>query len=357
MVLLALLVSLFFLFLAFRGLDWGAFFDNLARVNPALLPLAIALQAVVMLANGLREQILLRNVRLIPVLPLAQIHTITAMGNNVYPMSGGEALRVYLLRRRFDVPIPSATMNVVVARVIDGLMLMAFILLSLTVVEVPSQEFVDIALLAAPIFTGIALAFVLVTIYPDIVRRVIAGLCWVLPDRLQASLVHAGEQIIESIMIVRSLSGMVGLVMTTLVIRLTGAFIYWLVMLSFDLNQPFPVALLTVSVVALAGVISASPGQIGVNQFAITLVLTAIGLSQDAAVAYAIVVHMVEFVPLTLAGFLLLAREGMSWRTFERARMTQEIEIRRTIETIAVNPQEVNPYVTQEVPTVKGSDV
>ena len=52
---------------------------------------------------------------------------------------------------------------------------------------------------------------------------------------------------------------------------------YWLVMAALGFEQNYAVALLLVGAVNLAGLIPASPGQVGVNEFVIITILTALG--------------------------------------------------------------------------------
>ncbi|MEZ4671770.1 MAG: lysylphosphatidylglycerol synthase domain-containing protein [Anaerolineae bacterium] len=70
----------------------------------------------------------------------------------------------------------------------------------------------------------------------------------------------------------------------------------------------------------MAGLIPASPGQIGVFEFFVSLILTGVGVAQEQARAYALVVHVVIWLPVTLAGFLSLVRQGLGWSTITQAR-------------------------------------
>ena len=83
--------------------------------------------------------------------------------------------------------------------------------------------------------------------------------------------------------------------------------------------------LLTVGVVNLAGLIPASPGQIGVFEFFVSLVLIAVGVADTEAHAYALVVHLVIWLPVTLAGFAFLVRQGLGWGAITHARELEQV--------------------------------
>jgi uncharacterized membrane protein YbhN (UPF0104 family) len=91
-------------------------------------------------------------------------------------------------------------------------------------------------------------------------------------------------------------------------------------MWAFGLELGYPVALLVVGTVNLAGLIPASPGQVGVYEFFASSVMEAVGVAQDRALAYAIVVHIVIWLPVTLAGFAFLVRYGLGWNDITKAK-------------------------------------
>jgi uncharacterized protein (TIRG00374 family) len=101
------------------------------------------------------------------------------------------------------------------------------------------------------------------------------------------------------------------------------AVVYWMVMWAFGLDLGYPVALLVVGTVNLAGLIPASPGQVGVYEFFASTVLMAAGIQQETALAYAIVVHIVIWLPVTVAGFVSLARMGLGVNAVQQARTTE----------------------------------
>ena len=99
--------------------------------------------------------------------------------------------------------------------------------------------------------------------------------------------------------------------------------VYWLVMFAFGMELSYAVALLLVGAVNLAGLIPASPGQVGVNEFVVITILTALNQPVAEATAYAVVTHLVIWLPPTLLGFLLLLRQGMGWSDIRRAGETK----------------------------------
>jgi glycosyltransferase 2 family protein len=322
-VIIGLIVSVAFLFFAFRNLSPEKFFDSLRGVNPALLLLGAGVYFGAVLVIALRWQFLLRAVQHIPMLPLAGIVAIGYMGNNVYPFRAGEALRVFLLRRNHKLPVARSTTVVIVERVFDGLTMLTFIFIALASVNIQSQEVGHVATFAAPIFLVAMVSFFALAAFPNVLRQIVTFFARFLPGKLHDVVAHLAEEVIHGLEALRSPLNLLGAVISGFISWGIEALVYWIVMFAFGLDLPYAAALLVVGTVNLAGLVPAAPGNIGVYEFFATAVLTAVGVPYDEALAYAIVVHIVIWLPVTLLGFGLLARMGLGWSTVTHA---QELE-------------------------------
>lgn len=319
-VLVGIVVSVIFLFLAFRGLQPEAFLDNITQVNPLGLLLGAAVYAIAVTIISLRWQFLLRAVKLVPLFPLTQIVAIGYMGNNVYPLRAGEALRAFLLRRDYQIPFTSAVTTVAVERVFDGIVMLSFIFVGLQAVQIESPEVQTILQFATPLFVLAVIVFFTLAALPNLLKALVEQIAKLLPERLGTLILGFSEDIIGGLAGLRSPIYLFGAVIASYTTWAVEALVYWIVMGAFGLDLGYPVALLVVGVVNLAGLIPASPGQIGVYEFFVSTVLVAVGIAQDEALAYAIVVHIVIWLPVTLAGFGFLARRGLGWSDIGQAR-------------------------------------
>jgi len=321
---IGLLISAVFLYLAFRDLQPSAFIDSLQRVNVALLFIGASVYFLAVAVIALRWQFLLRAVQMIPLYPLTQIVAIGYMGNNVYPLRAGEALRVYLLRRNHQVPVARATTTVVVERVFDGLVMLSFILFSLLLVDVESPQIDTIVRFATPVFVTAMLVFFFLAAQPNLLRQLVKLVVSLLPEKLGTILSDISEDIIAGLEGLRSPIYLLGTVVSSFVTWSIEACVYWIVMFAFGLDFGYPVALLVVGTVNLAGLIPASPGQVGVYEFVVSTIMIAVGVESALATGYAVVVHIVIWLPVTLVGFFFLIRQGMGWSDITHARELEE---------------------------------
>jgi hypothetical protein len=320
--------SLVFLWFAFRNLRPEALLDNLRQVNMGWLIVAAVWYFMAVAIIALRWQFLLRSIQLVPLRALIPLVTIGYMGNNVYPFRSGEVLRIVLLQHRHRIPVTKATTTVVVERVFDGLVMLSFILIALLFVNVSSREVRMVAGFAAPIFlTAVAVFFVLAA-RPNWLRALVSLVSRFMPGRLHRILTHLSDEVIGGLEGLRTPLDLVGAVVSSFVSWAVEASVYWLVSFAFALNVSYPVMLLVVGVVNLAGLIPASPGQIGVFEFFVSAVLLAVYPDKGGvAHAFALVVHVVIWLPVTLVGFYFLVRQGLGWGAITQAR---EMEQRAT---------------------------
>ncbi len=318
-VLVGLLISAIFLYLAFRGLQPRAFLNTLGTVNLPLLLAATAVYFVAVAIITLRWQFLLRAVAHVPLWPLTKIVAIGYMGNNVYPLRAGEALRIYLLKRNHGVIAAGSATTVVVERAFDGIVMLTFIIVSLLLLEIESPEIALVLNAAAPIFGLAVTAFFLLAAFPNLLSGLVRQIAKLLPHAIGDLLLRLSEGVLTGLGGLRSPLQLAGAVVASYATWAVEAVVYWIVMQAFGLELGYPVALLVVGTVNLAGLIPASPGQVGVYEFFASAVLVAVGIERETALAYAIVVHIVIWLPITLAGFAFLVQQGLGWRAITRA--------------------------------------
>lgn len=317
---IGLFVSIFFLYGAFRNLHPEDFFTSLQQVNPGLLGIGAVVYFGAVIIIALRWQFVLRAIQFVPLLPLTQLVCIGYMGNNVYPLRAGEALRIFLLRRNHGVPVARSTTVVIVERVFDGLVMLAFIFMGLLFVPLENAGAIHtVATIAAPLFLAALLIFFVLAAKPDLLRRLVIFFSRFLPGKLRAIIQKLAEEIIHGLEALRSPVYLAGAVLSSFITWGIEAGVYWLVMFAFGLEQPYPLALLIVGTVNLAGLIPAAPGNVGVYEFFVSTVMSAAGTPVDTGAAYAIVVHIVIWLPVTLAGFFFLARQGLNLAAVRKA--------------------------------------
>ncbi|MBW4439021.1 MAG: flippase-like domain-containing protein [Pleurocapsa minor GSE-CHR-MK-17-07R] len=323
-VLFGLLLSAVFLAFAFRGLNPGAILDDIRQANLLLIAFAAAWYFTAVTVISLRWRFLLRSLKEIPLRGLVGLTCIGYMGNNVYPLRAGEILRLALLSRTYKVPFARAAVVTVTERIFDGLVMLTFVLVGLALLNLPNETLRTIVSATAPLFLVALAVFFALAARPSWFRALLNTIARVLPEKLRALALKLGEDILAGLEGLRTPKDLAGTIVASYGCWMLEATVYWIVAAAMGLQVGYPLMLVVVGTVNLAGLIPASPGQLGVFEFFVVTVLSAAGIAEDLALAYAIVVHAVIWLPVTVVGFVLLARRGLGFGDVRHAR---ELEV------------------------------
>ena len=128
---IGILISGIFLFFALRGLKLQEVWQAVQGGKYIWLLPGIGVYFVGVWVRAWRWHYLLRPLKKIPTAAMFPIVTIGYMGNNIYPARAGEVLRAMILKQRQDVPVSASLATIIVERVFDGLVMLAFVFLNL----------------------------------------------------------------------------------------------------------------------------------------------------------------------------------------------------------------------------------
>jgi uncharacterized protein (TIRG00374 family) len=317
---LGIVVSLVFLWMAFANLELRAVLGYIRQVNLFWILAAVAVFLLSVVLIAWRWSFLLRAVETIPLGYLWQLVLIGYMGNNIYPFRTGEVLRVVLLQHRYHVPIAKSATTVVIERVFDGLVMLTFIIVALLFVPIANPQIQMMIKIASAVFLGAVAVFFALAFRPGLMRAALRLVERFLPGKLATFADHVGEGILSGLESLRSPKDLAGAVFASYASWMVHAVAYWMVAVAFGLQLGYPVMLLAVGMVNLAGLIPASPGQIGIFEYFGGLALIAVGVAPEQAKAFALVTHAVVWLPATILGFYYLIRQGLGWSAITQAR-------------------------------------
>ena len=324
---LGLLISGVFLYLALKGLRlqdvWGAL-QGAAYVW--LIPGVI----VYFMGVGVRAwrwQYLLKPVKVVPFKESFEIVTIGYMGNNIFPARLGEVLRAVILKRRDDVPISASLATIIVERVFDGVVMLAFVFLNLGALAniQGSSGFIgsiqSLAVWGAVVFLGVLAAFLLAAMFPERSKQVIGWISQrLVPVRFREKLLGISFKFLGGLEALRSPREALMIFVTSVIIWLFETSKYWFVMHAFDFEVSLFALMLMNGIVTLATTIPSAPGYVGTFDAPGIAVLEAFGITKAIAAGYTLVLHVALWLPITALGLYYFIPElkyfsdhGLSW--------------------------------------------
>jgi len=312
-VIIALLVgipfSLFFLWLAIRGVSFDEVWSALSSANPWLVFLAVPFLLTLFVLQGLRWRHLVEA----PVLPRRRAFVVLMFVGvaitNVIPGRPGDVARGIWLSRLGRIPAARSLTSVGVDRAMDVATVFILLLLCLPFVNTPDW-LVTLAIVGAALsVVGIA---------------VLLAAWWYAKKRspMDPTGIDRGDRswwrhlmsgIVRGLAVLSRPRDFAAAVTLSFAAWGFNAFGTWMIGEALGLNIGLSGALLVTSVIALGSAIPSSPGMIGTFQWLAVASLGVIGVARAEALAFSILLQAAWYIPTTLAGVpgaWWLTREG-----------------------------------------------
>lgn len=308
---LTVAISLLLLVLALRDLDFGLLGRAMLGANYWYVVAAVLLYFVDIGLRAARWQILLRAARPIPTRRLYPVLTIGYMANNLLPARIGELTRAYLVGRRENVSTSTVLASVAIERVIDGVTVLAVLVLTLP--ALPAASWLgSLARIAEGTFgIAVVICFLLVAARQTWLRFAASALR-VLPGAVSDHVITLLARFIEGFSVLADLRRLTETLALSAVIWMTGAITYVLIAGAFGIKLPLVGALAAICVVNLATAVPLAPAGLGAFEVAALAVFGLLGLPAATAAGVTIVLHAVLFLPVVVVGLAFLWRLNLS---------------------------------------------
>ncbi len=272
-------------------LELDALVRALARASLPLVALAAAVNLIQMVVRALRLQALLAPARSVPMRRLVPYAFAASALSNVLPGQAGQLYRIYLLRERESVPAATAVSAALAEHVLEGLAILTLVApLPLLLDALPRWIAISLCGLAALGALGMAMAW-------TAMRLDGRGPAWLSRFAQGASALRGW----------RSFAAVFALSIAPLLLDCAEMLLV-LRAASIDVYAAAP--LLILLAVTAATAIPAMPGHLGTLELGAVGALHLLGVADESALAFALLYHAMQIVPVTIAGLaaLLVAR-------------------------------------------------
>lgn len=324
-------ISIVFLYFALNKLNLGEFWSAIKTANYWWIFPGIVVYFIGVWARAWRWHYLLKPIKKIPTKVMFPVTCIGYMGNNIYPARAGEVLRAVVLKRKEGVPISASLATIIVERVFDAVVMLAFVFVNLPeLAKVANFEsglggsIQQIAFIGMGVFLGALVIFLLAAMFPIKTEKICL---WfinrIIPVRFREKTSGIAIKFLEGLASLRSPANVLMVFLTSVIIWLLETVKYWFVMHAFTFTVSFFALMLLNGIANLVTIIPSAPGYIGTWEASTKAVLMAYGVAGGEALGYAIVLHVALWLPITLLGAYFMTREGIKWNDSLRAETDQ----------------------------------
>lgn len=226
--------------------------------------------------------------------------------NNVLPLRAGDVLRAFGFNGRLGTSAAASLASVVVERLLDLLMVAAFLGAALAWFGLSASGLLGVG---GMFLLGGAAFLLLVLLFPSLFEPLVMACVRAVSVLAPAVAARLGEQVRQVFSALRAMtqgSTMLVLVCWSFLAWLAEGVVFWLCALALPSIGAHLAAWLALPVGTLATVIPSTPGYVGTFDFFVAQAMAAPGNAAGAAAAYALLVHAVLWAPPTILGGLYL---------------------------------------------------
>ena len=227
------------------------------------------------------------------------------MLNTILPLRLGDVSRVFIIKTKTGAPMPQSFSALLVERGFDAVTIVAMGAFTAWALDMPRQLVAGGGLVAA----GAVVLLLLLIVWKPEPAAVRQGILRVIDSPVWAEKI---AQLFASFNLGLGWMEVVVIALYSAIVWLTEAAGYYLIGLAFGFAWSPAAAVFTTAVVNLATMIPSSPGYIGTFQYMAVLALGQLTIPFNAAVAYSVVAHILVFAPITLIGYFLFLRSGIT---------------------------------------------
>ena len=312
-----------------NGIDWPIAWEYIRESNKVLLLASSAAATAIFALRAVRWRVILPASP--PTAPpirfssLFQACIIGQMTTNIIPGRAGELARPYALwKREPAVPFSTGMASVIVDRVFDGIVVL--LLLGAAMLDpafprnatIRGRSVATFALIGtAGLVVGLIGLFWLV-LFPASLLNVVRWVVRATVPRWEEPITGFLERFTLGLTVLRDGKRFVIVLLWTFAHWLLCAASYWLAYKAIGLDAPLTSTLFVQTIIVLAVAIPQAPGFIGVFEGVAIASLAVYGVPKDVAAAWAVVYHVISYIPVTVLGLIYFARMGLTFGEIKR---------------------------------------
>jgi hypothetical protein len=315
--LMGILVSLVFLYLAFRKVDYTELWQALKGANYWFIIPNVILQIFTMWLRAVRWKYMVNPIKRVNLGRLFSSVMIGFMANNVLPARLGEFVRAYSLGAKENVSKSASFATIVVERLFDGFSIL-FILWA-TLLLFPFPDWVKKGSnLFLVMNLGMLFFLIFLEIKTDSTVRFFQFTFRFLPHKLRIKAEEILLKFISGLKVFRDVSSLIWILTWSILIWVVTGISNYFIFLAFGLHPPIQASFILLVIVCLGVMLPSSPGFVGTFQFFSIVALARFGYDKNIALPFSIVLHACQYFPVTLLGLYYLKKEHLSLKTLEK---------------------------------------
>jgi uncharacterized protein (TIRG00374 family) len=256
--------------------------------------------------RGVRWRLMLSAVKKVSFFDSTRIVVLGYAANNLLPFRLGEVVRAYVMGNKNNISRITCIGSIGAERVIDGIVIVSLLgisMISLTVSGDQAEVLKKIFLTCGAVFLSAICLLVLVLINAEKILK-----------RGENIFGNTGvailEKLIHSLSFFRTRKILINILILSIFIWLIEGAMFVLILWDMGFKNPLTTGYFCLGIINLGILLPSAPGYVGVYQAAAVFAFLAIGYGESAGLSYGLLVHIAQYVPITIIGIIIFIHFG-----------------------------------------------
>ena len=310
-------ISLVFLYFAFKDVNWSDFLDSLLSINYLwLIPGAISVIASFAI-RAVRWKMLLEPVQEVSYNKTFSSTMIGYMGNNILPFRLGDLVRAYSFSKDTGITKSTTIASLLLERILD-------LITTLGALGLVLSYFPRFPTWATRVGYATLLIVVILVLFTffmqfksEYVVRFTAFLLAPMPDKWASTVAKKIASFSEGLQIVSQYKKYFGLLLISVLHWPIYISIVWFTFQAFGYSYGIIESFVVLVFITFAVAIPSAPGYVGTFHGMVVASMALFGLAGDMARAFSVILHAVNYIPVTLVGLYYYWKHQMTFKEIE----------------------------------------
>ncbi len=312
-VIIGLIISLAFLYLALRGIDWGNAILALKKARYIYVLPGLIVYLLALWVRTYRWSFLLPPGVKLSTKKLFPIYIMGCFANNILPLRMGDVYRAYILGKRENINKSSALASIFVDKVFDALAVLTFLGVAAWILssQFPSWE-KRLFQSASILLFGAVVCLWTIIWYRNLANKLINWFLSHSSEKWEKRLHLVIHGFLDGLDTLRNHKLVLLAFFFSLVSWLIEAVMYYIIAAALGTQLPLYASPVILAIVNLALMIPSSPGGIGTFEYFCRETSKPFFHPPSVAVSYSIFVHLAWFLPIIFLGLYYMWKEHLS---------------------------------------------
>lgn len=292
-------VSMIFLMLFMRKIDWSLLLNEIYKVDLLILGSSLIFKFFGFVFMTLRSSTILSPLFRFNFQTVFSSVALAFTGNNLLPLRMGELLRIKYLADSSKLRFVSCLPALVFERLLDAVCLVILLVLIIPIISTSEFNLASIYVL----FVGLALLFLFlryIAYQPNRVRIILSFFLNLLPEILSEKFTAMFDAVFDAVRKIYSPRRLLVALFYSLLYWLTQLLSIYVWIIAFDLKLAWYSPLIILVFLSLGNFLPSAPSNIGIYHYFMMTALTMLSVKESVAASIAIVGHGVSVIPFTI---------------------------------------------------------